>query len=137
MHGDGWVDQAAPKGPKPCEDAIFVRASKPGVADDVGYQDRSEFPGVAHGASAEAGRFARSSGLSMAALPRCTLRRTWKQGVQAPRVDRPVYPRRVDHSTLAKGGIANGPRLCTSDPFSDFVSDRRQLDDRSLSLSAV
>src|SRR5215469_11931022 len=30
MHGDGWVDQVAPKGPKPCEDAIFVRASKAG-----------------------------------------------------------------------------------------------------------
>jgi hypothetical protein len=30
------------------------------------------------------------------------LRWTWKQGMQAPRVDRPVYPRRVDYSTLAK-----------------------------------
>jgi hypothetical protein len=41
MHGDGRIDQVAPKGPKPCEDAIFVRASKPGVADNVGHQDRS------------------------------------------------------------------------------------------------
>jgi hypothetical protein len=28
MHCDGGVDQVAPKGPKPCEDAIFVRASR-------------------------------------------------------------------------------------------------------------
>jgi hypothetical protein len=40
MHGDGWVDQVAAKGPKPREDAIFVRASKTRVADDVGHQDR-------------------------------------------------------------------------------------------------
>jgi hypothetical protein len=56
MHRDGRVDQIAPKGPKPCEDSILVRASKPGVADDVGDQDRREFPDLAHGASAEAGR---------------------------------------------------------------------------------
>ena len=28
MHRDGRVDQIAPKGPKPCEDAIFIRARK-------------------------------------------------------------------------------------------------------------
>jgi hypothetical protein len=56
VHGDDWVDQVAPKGAEPCEDAIFVRASKPGVADDVGNQDRGEFPGLAHGAIAEAGK---------------------------------------------------------------------------------
>ena len=50
-HGDGRIDQIAAKRPKPCEDAIFVRASKPGVADDVGYQDRGQFPGLAHGAA--------------------------------------------------------------------------------------
>ena len=33
------------------------------------------------------------------------LRRTWKQGVQAPRVDPSVYPRRFEHNTLTKGGI--------------------------------
>ena len=51
MDGDGRVDQIAPKGPKPCEDAIFVRASKPAVADDVGYQDRRQLPGLTQGAS--------------------------------------------------------------------------------------
>jgi hypothetical protein len=30
MHGDGRVDQVAAQRPKPCEDAIFIRASKPG-----------------------------------------------------------------------------------------------------------
>jgi hypothetical protein len=39
--------------------------------------------------------------------------------MQAPRVDRPVYPRRVDYSTLTKGGIENGVRLARQDPFSD------------------
>jgi hypothetical protein len=37
MHGDGGVDQVAPKGPEPSKNSIFVRARKPGVADDVGY----------------------------------------------------------------------------------------------------
>ena len=72
MHGDCGIDQVASKGPKPCEDAIFVRASKPGVADDVGHQDRSQFPGLAHRANAEAGRSPGRGGLSMAALPCCT-----------------------------------------------------------------
>ena len=39
--------------------------------------------------------------------------------MQALRVDRPVYPRRVDHSTLVKGGIENGARLARQDPLSD------------------
>ena len=72
MHGDGWVDQIAAKGPKPCEDAIFVRACKPGVADDVGHQDRGQFPRLGHDAGAEAAGIA--GGLAMAALPCCT----WK-----------------------------------------------------------
>ena len=32
------------------------------------------------------------------------LGRTWKQGVQALRVDWPVYPRRAEHNTVAEGG---------------------------------
>jgi hypothetical protein len=68
MHRDGGVDQIASKGPKPCEDAIFVCASKPGVTDDVGHQDRREFPGLARGAIAKAGRLSGRGGLSMAAL---------------------------------------------------------------------
>jgi hypothetical protein len=53
MRCDGGIDQVAPKGPKASEDAIFVGASEPGVADDVGYQDRRQFPRLAHGANAE------------------------------------------------------------------------------------
>jgi hypothetical protein len=49
MHRDGRVNQVAPKGAEPCEDAIFVRTSKPGVADNVGYQDGGELAGLAHG----------------------------------------------------------------------------------------
>jgi hypothetical protein len=48
--------------------------------------------------------------------------------MQAPRVDWPVYPRRVDYSTLTKGGIEMG-RLSRQDPFS------RQQDDHMLWLS--
>jgi hypothetical protein len=29
MHRDGRVEQVAPKGPKPCEDAIFVGPGRP------------------------------------------------------------------------------------------------------------
>ena len=72
MHGEDRIDQIAPKGPEPSENSIFVRACKPRVADDVGYQDRGEFPGLAHGAVAEAAGFGGRGGLSMAALPRCT-----------------------------------------------------------------
>jgi hypothetical protein len=36
LHGDGGVDEIAAKRSKPGEDAIFVRAGEPAVADDVG-----------------------------------------------------------------------------------------------------
>jgi hypothetical protein len=48
MHGDGRVDEIAAKRAKPGEDAIFVRAGEPAVADDVGHQDRYEFSGLTH-----------------------------------------------------------------------------------------
>ena len=93
MHGDGWVDQIAPKGPKPCEDPIFVRASKPGVADDVGHQDRRKLAGLAHGTSAAA-KFPVAVRLGMAALPGCA-QEDVEAGSAALRVDRSVYPRRL------------------------------------------
>ena len=40
MDGDRGVDQIAAKSPEPREDAVFVRAGKPAVPDDVGHQDR-------------------------------------------------------------------------------------------------
>ena len=40
-------------------------------------------------------------GLSMAAHPCCT-RKTWKRSA-APRVDWPVYPRRLEHNTSPRG----------------------------------
>ena len=98
MHGDGWVDQVAPKSPKPCEDAIFVRASEPGIADDVGHQDRRELPRLAHGNSAMV-RF-------HAAL---------EEGVEAGSASLCVgpspYPRRVKHSTVGEGAIDAGGAL--------------------------
>ena len=40
MDGDRGVDQIAAKGSEPREDAVFIRAGKPAVPDDVGHQDR-------------------------------------------------------------------------------------------------
>jgi hypothetical protein len=48
IHRNSRIDQVAPKGTKPSEDSILVRARKPGIADDVGHQDRGEFPTLAH-----------------------------------------------------------------------------------------
>jgi hypothetical protein len=70
MHRDGRVDQVAAKGPKASEDTIFIRTRKPRIADHVGHQDRGQFSGLAHGASAEVAKG--RGGLSMAALPCCT-----------------------------------------------------------------
>jgi hypothetical protein len=85
MHRDGRVDQVAAKRPKASKDSIFVRTCKPRIADDVGHQDRGEFPGLAHGASAEAGRSPVAMAFGTAALPCCTVA-TWKQEVQVLRV---------------------------------------------------
>ena len=52
------------------------------------------------------------------------LRRTWKQGVQAPRVDWPVYPRRLERSTVGEGGIADGPSLSVAHDMSGLGSAR-------------
>ena len=50
MGGDGGVDQVAPQAPQARERAILVRSREPGVADDVGHQDRRELSGLRHGA---------------------------------------------------------------------------------------
>jgi hypothetical protein len=46
-----------------------------------------------------------------------------RNGVEAEsaslRVDRPVYPRRLKHNTVAEGGIDDGPRLARQEWFSD------------------
>jgi hypothetical protein len=83
MHGEDRIDQVAPKGPKPCEDAIFVRACKPRVADDVSDQDRGEFPDLGHvaGCRQVAGR----GGFGMAAFPCCIDRRRGGPGMQTRR----------------------------------------------------
>src|SRR5208337_2774810 len=48
IDGDRRFDQIAAKGSKPGEDAIFVCAGEPAVADDVGHQNRRKFPGLGH-----------------------------------------------------------------------------------------
>ena len=48
---DGRVDEVAAQRPEPRQRAILVRAREPAEADDVGGEDRCNFPGLAHGAS--------------------------------------------------------------------------------------
>jgi hypothetical protein len=72
--------------------AILSRARKPRIADDIGDQDRGEFPGLAHGASAEA-RSPVARGLGMVRF-HAALKRTWKQGAQPCVSARETYSRR-------------------------------------------
>ena len=48
MRGDGRVDQVAAQPPKARQRAILVRSREPAIADDIGDQDRRNFPGLAH-----------------------------------------------------------------------------------------
>jgi hypothetical protein len=48
VYGDRGINQIAAKGSEPREDAIFIRAGEPAVADDVGHQDRRELPSFGH-----------------------------------------------------------------------------------------
>ena len=50
MRGDRGVDQIVAQPPQPRQRAIFIRSSQPAVADNIGDQDRCNFPGLAHGA---------------------------------------------------------------------------------------
>ncbi len=54
VHGDGRIDQVAAERPQPRQRPVLVGPGEPAIADDVGHQDRGEFSGLAHGASAEA-----------------------------------------------------------------------------------
>ena len=54
MGGDGGVDKVAAQAPEPRERTVLVGSGEPGVADDVGHQDRRELSSLAHGANAEA-----------------------------------------------------------------------------------
>ena len=51
MRGDGGIDQIAAQPPQPRERAILIRAREPAIADDIGDQDGSKFPGLAHRAA--------------------------------------------------------------------------------------
>ena len=114
MHRDCGIDQVAPKGAKPSESSILVRARKPGVADDVSDQDRREFPGLAHGAIAEAGKSPVAMALAWlhvhAALGGGRGSRKCRSCVSA----REAYPRRAERSTVGGGAIDDGCRAATS-----------------------
>ena len=45
---DGGVDEVAAQRPQARKDAVLVGAGKPGEADDVSRQNRSEFPSFGH-----------------------------------------------------------------------------------------
>jgi hypothetical protein len=51
VHGDGRIDQVASERPQPRQNSVLVGSRKPRIADDVGHQDRGQFPGLAHGAT--------------------------------------------------------------------------------------
>src|SRR5579883_2134250 len=48
VNGDGGVDQIASERPQPGENAFFISAGQPRIADNVGHQNRRQFPGFAH-----------------------------------------------------------------------------------------
>ena len=50
VHGDCGINQIAAQRAQSGQSTIFVRARKPAIADDVRNQDRSDLPGLAHGA---------------------------------------------------------------------------------------
>ena len=50
VHGDCGIDQIAAQCSQSRKSSVFVRAGKPAVADHIRDQDRSDFPGLAHGA---------------------------------------------------------------------------------------
>ena len=51
VHGDGGIDQFTAQSSEPRQGAILVSARQPAETDDVGSEDRGEFPGFGHGAS--------------------------------------------------------------------------------------
>ena len=62
MRGDGGIDQIAAQPPEPRQGAILVRAGEPAVADNIGDQDRRDFPGLAHSSGSPALRRPSNSG---------------------------------------------------------------------------
>jgi hypothetical protein len=48
MAGDGRIDEVGPQRSQPPDRALFILADQPAVADDVGDNNRGEFPGLAH-----------------------------------------------------------------------------------------
>ena len=48
--GDCWVDEVAAQRPEPGESSLLVRPGEPAITDNICNQDRSDLPGLAHGA---------------------------------------------------------------------------------------
>ena len=62
-----WIDEIAAQPPEPRQRALLVGAGEPAVADDVGDQDRSNFPDFGHGVAQQFGDVSiagRSTGVS-------------------------------------------------------------------------
>jgi hypothetical protein len=50
MRGDCGIDQIVAQPPQARQRSLLVRCGEPAVADNIGDQDRHNFPGLAHGA---------------------------------------------------------------------------------------
>ena len=125
VHGDDRVDQVAAERPQPRQNPVLVGSGQPRIADHVGHQDRGQFSGLAHGASHRRARsiaaaaHARSQfEFLLYSLSMVRFHAALGDDVEAEsaslRVDRPVYPRPVDYSTLTKGEIENGAVACVT-----------------------
>jgi hypothetical protein len=113
--------------------AVLVNAGEPAVADNIRDQYRRKLAGLAHGASTEGGGFARRSGLSMAAQPRCT-----KEDVEAGSADPACQLAKPIHAVLSitqknrkrAEARASGPvqRLCPTAASRSITSELLSLD---------
>jgi hypothetical protein len=50
MSGDRGVNQITAQRPQPRQRSLLVRPGEPAITDDIGDQDRCNFPGLAYGA---------------------------------------------------------------------------------------
>jgi hypothetical protein len=99
MDSDDRIDQVASERPQTRQNPVLIGSGKARLADDVGHQDRGEFPGLAHSANPSDRQpppFLTAPARSEAwlALPCCAV-----EDVEAgahPRVSaREAYPRRA------------------------------------------
>jgi len=70
MNGDSRINQIAAQSPQPRQDAIFVCASEPAIADHIRAEDRCKFAGLAHSPCPRPPRLAHSRDQNSSTLGR-------------------------------------------------------------------